>query len=131
MQKLIYLIAMLILGTGAASAQTVQKSKEDVNPAIAQPYDQQSIASADPREVATFLTALMADKLALTAEQFTKVKEINAARLAELQKHWLQNEGNNKGELKGLYKRYEEDMKAAITPKQYAKYEAFVAKYKE
>jgi hypothetical protein len=132
MKKLIFIGAMLVLGTGAISAQSIQKGKGNTNQAITKPYDQESIAAAEPQEIAVFLTALMADKLSLTAEQSTKVKEINAARLTELQTLWLNKEGtSNKGELKELYKRYDAELKAAITPKQYAQYEAFFAKYKD
>jgi protein CpxP len=132
MKKLMFFGAMLALGTGAASAQAVQQDKGKTNQATTKQYDKQSVASAAPQEVAEFLTAFMADKLSLTAEQSAKVKEINAARLAELQNLWQNNQGpTNKGELKGLEKRYNADLKATLTPKQYAQYEAFVAKYKD
>ena len=73
----------------------------------------------------------MADKLSLTAEQSAKVKEINEARLAELQGLLQKNEGSfNKVELKGLEKRYNADLKSTLSLKQYGQYEAFVTKYK-
>lgn len=128
---------MLVLGIGATSAQDVQKEMGNSNPATpneTKEYYKNYIASADPQEVAQFLTGLMANKLSLTAEQSAKVKEINEARLAELQDLLQKNEGltnlANKGELKGLEKKYNADLKDALHPKQYAQYEAFVAKYK-
>ena len=127
-----FFAALLVFGTGVASAQTVQKESGKANQASTKQYSKQALASADPKEAVGFLTALMVDKLSLTAEQSAKVQEINAARLGELRSLWLNNQGTtNKAELKGLERRYNADLKAALTPKQYAQYEAFVAKYKD
>lgn len=125
---------MLVIGVGAATAQDVQKARGNSNQPTTQEtkeYYKNYITSADPQEVAQFLTGLMVDKLSLTAEQSAKVKEINETRLAELQGLLQKNGGSfNKVELKGLEKRYNADLMSALSPKQYAQYEAFVAKYK-
>ena len=135
MKKLILFVAMLVLGIGAATAQDVQKEKGKSNPATnkeTKEYYRNYITSADPQEVAQFLTGLLADKLALTAEQSAKVKEINETRLVELQGLLKNNEGvANKVELKGLEKRYNADLKGVLSAKQYANYKGFVAKYKD
>lgn len=131
MKKLMFFVAMLILGVGAAAAQDVQKEKGNEDQATTKEYYKNYITSAAPQEVAEFLTSLMADKLSLTAEQSAKVKGINETRLAELQDLLQKNESlANKGELRGLEKKYNADLKDALNPKQYAQYEAFVAKYK-
>jgi hypothetical protein len=131
MKKWMFFGALLVLGTGAASAQTGTGNKQKSDQATTQQFSKQALASADPKEAAGFLTALMVDKLSLTAEQTAKVQEINAARLAELRSLWLNSQGtSNKAEWKGLERRYSADLKAALSPKQYAEYEALVAKYK-
>lgn len=124
--------AMLIFGIGAAFAQTDQKDQAKTNQAISKIiYDKESLA-ADPGQAAEFLTALMAEKLSLTSQQSTKVKEINTARLTELRDLWLKNQNTPiKAELKSLKNRYNQDLKATITPQQYARYEAILAKYKD
>ena len=134
MKQLILFVAMLVLGVGAATAQDVQKAKGDSNHPTTKEtkeYYKNYITSADPQEVAQFLTGLMVDKLSLTAEQSAKVKEINETRLAELQALLQRNEGvANKVELKELEKRYNADLKSTLSPKQYGQYDAFVVKYK-
>lgn len=131
MKKLMFFVAMLVIGVGAATAQDVQKERGNSDQATNKQHYKNYIASAAPQEVAEFLTAFMSDKLSLTAEQSAKVKEINATRLAELRDLLQNKEGaTNKGELKGLEKRYNADLKGVLTSRQFAEYDAFVAKYK-
>jgi hypothetical protein len=132
MKKLILFGAMLFLGIQAASAQTIQEQEDKTNQAISKIINDKEALSAAPEEVAEFLTTLMTNKLSLTNQQSAKVKEINAVRLAELRDLWLKNQNAPiKGELKSLKNRYNADLKAAITPQQYAQYEAILAKYKD
>lgn len=122
---------MLVFGTGVATAQTVQQDSGKTRPAMINPYDKQAVAAADPQEMAGYLTMLMVNKLSLTAEQATKVKAINAARMGELQALWLKGQAlPNKDALKQLVQQYSAELKTVISPEQFARYEAYLARYK-
>jgi Spy/CpxP family protein refolding chaperone len=134
MKKLMLFVAMLFFGVAAATAQEVQKEKvyvDQVPGKEAKEYYKEYVTSANPEEVAALLTGLMVDKLSLSAEQSSRIREINETRLTELQALLRKEESASlKVSLKGLEKKYNADLKGALTPKQYAQFEAFVAKYK-
>lgn len=127
-------VAMLFFGVAAATAQEVQKENVNVDQLPgkeAKEYYKEYITSANPEEVAALLTGLMVDKLSLSAEQSARISEINEMRLTELQALLRKDKSASlKASLKGLEQKYIADLKGALTPKQYAQLEAYVAKYR-
>lgn len=136
MKKLMFIVALAVLGTGAASAQTNQKEKRKEKHTTTHNHGVRQSAQATPQERAERLTVSMTEQLALTAEQVAKVQEINLSRFTEQHDLRQKNQGTAdrdamRGQMKALRQKYDTELKAAITTDQYAKYEANQAKGKE
>ena len=119
MKKIILLMAMSVLATGAISAKS---------PAL---YVQQGQGQGSPEERAERMTSMMTKQLTLSAEQSTKLKPILLARATEqTELRQKMKAGDRKlvmGEVKKLNEKYNTQIKAVLTAEQYTKYEAMQA----
>lgn len=117
MKKIVFVLALAVLGTAAASAH-----------AFIAPLIQQGPAGT-PQERAEALTNKMNEVLTLTADQSTKIQEINVKRFTEQQamREKMQAGGDREAmmtQMRALTTKYSADYKTILTPEQYTKYEA-------
>lgn len=119
MKKIIFLMAMTVLATGAISAKS---------PAV---YVQQGQGQSSPEERAERMTNMMTKQLALSADQSTKLKPILLARATEqTELRQKMQTGDRKlamEEVKKLNEKYNTQIKAVLTAEQYTKYETLQA----
>jgi periplasmic protein CpxP/Spy len=117
MKKLVLLMAMTVLGTGAISAKAPLASVEQ-GPGQGQ---------ATPEERAERQTKMMTEALGLTADQTSKLKPIILARATEQSTLREKMQGDREammGEFRKLNEKYNAQIKTVLTAEQYAKYEA-------
>ena len=117
MKKIVFVLALAVLGTGAASAN-----------AFTYHFIQQG-PMCTPQERAENLTKRMNEVLTLTADQSTKIQEINVRRFTEQQalREKMQPGGDREAmmtQMRELTQKYNTEYKAVLTPEQYTKYEA-------
>jgi Spy/CpxP family protein refolding chaperone len=116
MKKIVLMLAMTVLATGAISAKA---------PAA---YVQQGQGQATPEERAERQTKMMTEQLVLTADQTTKIKPIILARATEQSALRQKMQGGDReammGEYRKLNEKYNVQIKAILTAEQYTKYEA-------
>ena len=123
MKKIILTLAIAALGTGAAFANAYNLHTSGNS--IQQGGGQQ----ATPQERAQQLTTKMTEVLALTADQTTKIQDLNVKRFTEQQalREKMQAGGDREAMItafRGLTERYSAQYKTILTAEQYAKYEA-------
>ncbi|KAA5548592.1 hypothetical protein [Adhaeribacter rhizoryzae] len=117
MKKIIFVMALAVLGTGAAPANAA------ISPVI------QQGPMGTPQERAENLTKRMNEVLTLTADQSTKIQEINTRRFTEQQamREKMQAGGDREAmmtQMRALTQKYDTEYKAVLTADQYTKYEA-------
>jgi periplasmic protein CpxP/Spy len=116
MKKIVLMMAMTVLATGAISAKT---------PAA---FVQQGQGQATPEERAERQLTMMTETLTLTADQSTKLKPIILARSTEQSALRQKMQGGDRealmGEYRKLNEKYNAQIKAVLTAEQYTKYEA-------
>lgn len=116
MKKIVLMMAMTVLATGAISAKT---------PAA---FVQQGQGQASPEERAERQLTMMTETLTLTADQTTKLKPIILARSTEQSALRQKMQGGDRealmGEYRKLNEKYNAQIKAVLTAEQYTKYEA-------
>ena len=116
MKKIVLMMAMTVLATGAISAKT---------PAA---FVQQGQGQATPEERAERQLTMMTETLTLTADQTTKLKPIILARSTEQSALRQKMQGGDRealmGEYRKLNEKYNAQIKAVLTAEQYTKYEA-------
>jgi hypothetical protein len=117
MKKIIFVLALAVLGTGAAPASAFTTSIVQQGP------------MGTPQERAENLTKKMNEVLTLTAEQSTRIQEINVKRFTEQQamREKMQAGGDREAmmtQMRALTEKYNAEYKAVLTPAQYTKYEA-------
>jgi periplasmic protein CpxP/Spy len=116
MKKIVLMMAMTVLATGAISAKAPVA------------YFQQGQGQGTPEERAERQTKMMTEQLALTADQTTKLKPIILARLAEQSALREKMQGGDReammAEFRKLNEKYNPQIKAVLTAEQYTKYEA-------
>ena len=116
MKKIVLMMAMTVLATGAISAKT---------PAS---FVQQGQGQATPEERAERQLTMMTETLTLTADQTTKLKPIILARSTEQSALRQKMQGGDRealmGEYRKLNEKYNAQIKAVLTAEQYTKYEA-------
>ena len=123
MKKIILLMAMTVLATGAISAES---------PAgYVQQGQGQGQGQGSPEERAARMTNMMTRQLSLSADQSTKLKPILLARATEQtelrQKMQTGDRRLAMGEAKKLHEKYNTQIKAVLTAEQYTRYEALQA----
>ena len=115
MKKIVLMMAMTVLATGAISAKT---------PAA---FVQQGQGQATPEERAERQLTMMTETLTLTADQTTKLKPIILARSTEQSALRQKMQGGDRealmGEYRKLNEKYNAQIKAVLTAEQYTKYE--------
>ena len=115
MKKIVLMMAMTVLATGAISAKT---------PAA---FVQQGQGQASPEERADRQLTMMTETLTLTADQTTKLKPIILARSTEQSALRQKMQGGDRealmGEYRKLNEKYNAQIKAVLTAEQYTKYE--------
>ena len=115
MKKIVLMMAMTVLATGAISAKT---------PAA---FVQQGQGQATPEERAERQLTMMTETLTLTADQTTKLKPIILARSTEQSALRQKMQGGERealmGEYRKLNEKYNAQIKAVLTAEQYTKYE--------
>ena len=115
MKKIVLMMAMTVLATGAISAKT---------PAA---FVQQGQGQATPEERAERQLTMMTEQLTLTADQTTKLKPIILARSTEQSALRQKMQGGDRealmGEYRKLNEKYNAQIKAVLTAEQYTKYE--------
>ena len=117
MKKIFFVLALAVLGTGAAPANAA------ISPVI------QQGPMGTPQERAENLTKRMNEVLTLTADQSTKIQEINTRRFTEQQamREKMQAGGDREAmmtQMRALSQKYDTEYKAVLTADQYTKYEA-------
>ncbi|GEO07399.1 hypothetical protein AAE02nite_50630 [Adhaeribacter aerolatus] len=117
MKKIFFVLALTVLGTGAAPA----------NAFISPSFQQGPMGT--PQERAEALTKKMNEVLTLTADQSTKIQDINVRRFTEQQsmREKMQAGGDREAmmtQMRALTQKYEAEYKGALTADQYTKYEA-------
>jgi periplasmic protein CpxP/Spy len=116
MKKIVLMMAMTVLATGAISAK------------IPAAYVQQGQGQATPEERAERQITAMTEQLTLTADQTTKLKPIILARSTEQSALREKMQGGDRealmGEYRKLNEKYNAQIKAVLTAEQYTKYEA-------
>jgi periplasmic protein CpxP/Spy len=123
MKKMVLLMAMTVLATGAISAKAPMASVEQG------PGQGPGREQASPEERAERQTKMMTEQLSLTADQTAKVKPIILARINEQStlREKMQGGGDREammGEFRKLNEKYNTQLKAVLTAEQYTKYEA-------
>jgi periplasmic protein CpxP/Spy len=118
MKKIVLLMAMTVLATGAISAKAP----------VAAVQQGQGQGQATPEERAERQLKMLTETLTLTADQSTKLKPILLARLTEQSALREKMQGGDReammGEFRKLNDKYNPQIKAVLTAEQYAKYEA-------
>lgn len=117
MKKIIFVLALAVLGTAAAPANAV------IFPVI------QQGPMGTPQERAEALTKRMNEVLTLTADQSTKIQEINTKRFTEQQtmREKMQAGGDREAmrtQMQAMMQKYDTEYKGVLTADQYTKYEA-------
>jgi hypothetical protein len=136
MKKLTFFVALLVLGTGAASAQTVQKDQGRGKSPSAQQHKGQHKSAATPQEPVGQIVAQMTEKYGLTAAQSAKIQDIGLAFYTEMQA-MRQNRTEagakelSRAQMQALKEKYTAQVKAVLSPTQYAQFEADLAKHTE
>jgi periplasmic protein CpxP/Spy len=117
MKKIVLMMAMTVLATGAISAKTPA--------AVVQ--QGQGQGQATPEERAERQLTMMTEALTLTADQTTKLKPIILARSTEQSALRQKMQGGDRealmGEYRKLNEKYNAQIKAVLTAEQYTKYE--------
>ena len=115
MKKIVLMMAMTVLATGAISAKT---------PAA---FVQQGQGQATPEERAERQLTMMTETLTLTADQTTKLKPIILARSTEQSALRQKMRGGDRealmGEYRKLNEKYNAQINAVLTAEQYTRYE--------
>ena len=115
MKKIVLMMAMTVLATGAISAKT---------PAA---FVQQGQGQATPEERAERQLTMMTETLTLTADQTTKLKPIILARSTEQSALRQKMQGGDRealmGEYRKLNEKYNAQIKAVLTAEHYTTYE--------
>jgi len=125
MKKTILILALAVMGTGAASANTN----------IATYIQQGQGPQGTPEERATAMTGRMNEVLTLTAEQTPKIQAINLKRINEQMalREKMQAGGDREAmmaQMRTLNEKYSAEYKAVLTPEQYTKYETNMAQFR-
>lgn len=117
MKKILFVLALVVLGTGTALAN-----------AFISPNFQQG-PMGTPQERAEALTKRMNEVLTLTADQSTKIQEINTRRFTEQQsmREKMMAGGDREAmrtQMQAITQKYDAEYKGVLTTDQYTKYEA-------
>ena len=117
MKKIVFMLAIAVLGTETAPASAFNTHFVQQGP------------MGTPQERAENLTKRMNEVLTLTAEQNTKIQEINVKRFTEQQamREKMQAGGDREAmrtQMQALTQKYNAEYKLVLTPEQYTKYEA-------
>ena len=117
MKKIVFVLALAVLGTGVAPANAAINNFVQQGP------------MGTPQERAENLTKRMNEVLTLTADQSTKIQEINVKRFTEQQamREKMQAGGDREAmmtQMRALTEKYNAEYKGVLTAEQYTKYEA-------
>ena len=125
MKKTLVLLAALALTTaGTSFAQTA--------PAASPTMQARQHGPKDPAKMADHRAGKMAKELGLTADQEAKVEQLMLARQQEgaaLKTKYGTDRKAGRPEMKAAHDRYEAQMKAILTPEQFAKLDQMKAEH--
>lgn len=126
MKRTFLILALAVMGTGVASANT------NITTFIQQGQGQGP--QGTPEERATAMTSRMNEVLTLTAEQTPKIQAINLKRVNEQMALREKMQGGDREammtQMRTLTEKYNAEFKAVLTPDQYTKYEANMAQFR-
>lgn len=128
MKKLLAMIALGAMVTGSSFAQTTTP-KKDRKPRTERAGEGKSQAKS-PEERAAKRTEMLARKYNLTAAQQTKIKALHARQKNEMTAmRGQRGQGTERSQqqreaMKARHEQYNNELKAILTPQQYAQYEA-------
>lgn len=123
MKKTILILALAVMGTGVASANS------NIATFIQQGQGQQRT----PEERATAMTSRMNEVLTLTAEQMPKIQALNLKRMNEqmaLREKAAGDRDAMMAQMRSLNEKYTAEYKAILTAEQFTKYEANMAQFR-
>lgn len=123
MKKTLLILALAVMGTGVASANTT----------IATYFQQGQGPQGTPEERATAMTGRMNEVLTLTAEQTPKIQAINLKRIQEQAAIREKAAGDREAmmtQMRALNEKYSAEFKTVLTAEQYTKYEANMAQFR-
>ncbi|GAB3571761.1 hypothetical protein [Hymenobacter daeguensis] len=124
MKKTLALLAALAFATaGTSFAQTAVKTTGSDANATARHYQK---GPKDPAKMADHKAGKMAKELGLSADQEAKVEQLLLARQQEsqaLKAKYAANKDAGRAEMKASHEKYQAQLKAILTPEQYAKFD--------
>ncbi|GAA4052832.1 hypothetical protein GCM10022409_44710 [Hymenobacter glaciei] len=125
MKKTLFLLTALALTTaGTSFAQTAVQATGTNAKQTARHYAKGKQGPKDPAKMADHKAGKMAKELGLNADQETKVEQLLLARQQEsatLKAKYGTDRKAGRTEMKAAHDRYETQLKAILTPEQYAK----------
>jgi periplasmic protein CpxP/Spy len=129
MKQFLLVLSLAVLGTGVASANSDLTNGGKRGGIKSSTHVFQQRPTGTPQERADRLTATMKEELNLTAEQATKVQEINLNRFTEMQEMRQKAQasaerGAMREQMGAVREKYGHQMKAVLTQDQYARFEA-------
>ena len=129
MKKTLFLLAAMALTTaGTSFAQTtpVKTTGSDANE-TARHYAKGHHGPKDPAKMADHRAGKMAKELGLNADQEARVEKLMLTRQQEstaLKAKYGADRKAGRADMKAAHDRYEAQLKAILTPEQYAKFQA-------
>ena len=131
MKKTLFLLAALALATaGPSFAQTAVKTTGTDANQTARHYEKKG--PKDPAKTASHKADKMAKELGLNADQKSKVEKLMLARQQEsttLKTKYAADKNAGRTEMKAAHDRYETQLKAILTPEQFAKMDKMKAEH--
>ena len=125
MKKTLFLLAALAFATaGTSFAQTAVKTTGTDANQTARHYGKGQKGPKDPAKMADRKAGKLAKELGLTADQETKVEQLLLARQQEsaaFKTKYGTDRKAGRTEMKAAHDRYEAQLKAILTPEQFAK----------
>ena len=133
MKKNLFLLAALAFATaGTSFAQTAVKTTGSDANQTARHYAAAKQGPKDPAKMADHRAGKMAKELGLTADQEAKVEQLMLARQQEsaaLKTKYGTDRKAGRPEMKAAHDRYEAQLKAILTPEQFAKMDKLKAEH--